>query len=207
MRHGAVSSAPILCMGAVAIAHAALISALFLEPFSSSPGKPVLVHVDLLPMEGRGQQEAVDTSTENLSAKKVRTERAVKQADVSIPQLTDAKAISPVVRYYETRELTQKPLVKVDVPTELMLKLEGMEPQMVIAHLWIDEYGDVDRVDIEGNDTLPEEGSVKLQQAFDSARFHPGEIDGVPVKTHMRIAIRLDRPSREEVQSEKRGTE
>lgn len=188
--------------GAVAIVHAVLISVLFIEPFPFSQKIPDLVHVGLLPVELRRE---VATLTEDRSAKEVRAKHAVKQGDISISPSMGEQAILPTVRYYETRELTQKPLVKVDVPTELMLRLDGVEPQIVVAHLWIGEYGDVDRVDIERNDTLSEEGKVKLQQAFGTAEFHPGEIDGVPVKTHMRISIQLDRPI--QFQSEKRGAE
>ena len=186
-------------MGVVAIAHTALISTLFLKPFPSLWNMPDLVQVELLSIEERDQREVADTLTRNSSAKEVREKRAVKQND-------GGRVMLPAARYYETRELTQKPLVKVDVPTEMMLKLDEEAPQVVIAHLWIGEYGDVDRVDIERNDMLSEKGKEKLQQVFSMARFHPGEIDGVPVRTHMRIAVRLDRPD-PQIQGEKRGTE
>ncbi|GGI54801.1 hypothetical protein GCM10011430_19750 [Oxalicibacterium solurbis] len=193
-------------MGAVAIAHAALISILFLGPFPSLREMPDLVHVALLPHEEQAQRKAVDIPTEDHPAKEAQAKHVVKQGDAPASVLMDEHAMLRETRYYETRELTQKPLVKVDVPTALMLKLDGMEPQIVVAHLWIGEYGDVDRVDIERSAVLSEEGKEKLQQVFSMARFHPGEIDGVPVRTHMRIAVRLDRPD-QPMQSEKRGTE
>src|SRR5690606_40662933 len=125
---------------------------------------PGFVHVDLLSVEEQVQRREVDVPMEAPSTKETQTKHAVKQGGASVSELVDENAILSEERYYETHELTQKPLVKVDVPTALMLKLDGMEPQIVVAHLWIGEYGDVDRVDIERNDMLSEEGKEKLQQ-------------------------------------------
>lgn len=96
--------------------------------------------------------------------------------------------------YHEVLELTRKPLVKVDVPTELMLKVDSRLSKSIVLSLMVNEYGDVDRV-IPENEDLPLETLQRLISAFQEAKFYPGEISGVPVKSHLRIVVRLDEPA------------
>lgn len=98
-------------------------------------------------------------------------------------------AMPIATHYFETRALTQKPLVAVDVPSQLNLPADA--PAAVTMDLMISEYGDVDDAQVRESE-LPEDAAESLRKMFLVARFHPGEIDGVPVKSHMRIVVRLD---------------
>ena len=98
-------------------------------------------------------------------------------------------AMPTAAHYFETRELTQKPLVAVDVPSQLNLPADA--PKVVTMDLMISEYGDVDDAQVRKSE-LPEDIAESLRKMFLAVRFHPGKIDGVPVKSHMRIVVHLD---------------
>ncbi len=93
--------------------------------------------------------------------------------------------------YFESRELTQKPLVIVDIPADFSLQISDALEQPLILRLLIGEYGDVDRVVIE-DQSLPVYAKDALTEAFKSIKFHPGEIDDIPVKSQLKIIVRLN---------------
>jgi len=58
----------------------------------------------------------------------------------------------------------------------------------IILKLWINELGDVVAAEVETTD-LPEAFSATAVAAFSGLRFTPGEIDGRPVATMMKIEV------------------
>lgn len=93
--------------------------------------------------------------------------------------------------YFAAKDLTQRPLVLRDVPTDLMLVVPGVPAQAATLQLLINEYGEVDQVIVEDS-LLPEAAQKTVVDAFVKTRFHPGEINGVPVKSQVRIEIMLE---------------
>ncbi|MDD2976903.1 energy transducer TonB [Aquabacterium sp.] len=55
----------------------------------------------------------------------------------------------------------------------------------------IDEQGRVEQVLLSG-DTLPPELANSAISAFNAARFTPGEVDGIPVRSSVQIEIEFD---------------
>ena len=101
-------------------------------------------------------------------------------------------ALLPVPPYYfAAKDLTQRPLVLRDVPGDLMLVVPGVPAQAATLQLLINEYGEVDQVIVEDS-LLPDAAQKTVVDAFVKTRFHPGEIDGVPVKSQVRIEIMLE---------------
>jgi hypothetical protein len=93
--------------------------------------------------------------------------------------------------YFAAKDLTQRPLVLHDVPADLMLVLPDVPAKAATLKILIDEYGEVDQVIVEDS-LLPEAAQKTVVDAFVKARFHPGEINGVPVKSQLKIEIMLE---------------
>lgn len=112
-------------------------------------------------------------------------------SDTLQPSLPDeaSSGTLPEPRYYLLRELSVRPTVLDDATTRLAL--EGVPAQTVILRLFINEEGGIDRVATEQS-VLPEAHAQRLIDAFAQARFLPGQLDGAPVKSQMRIEVRLE---------------
>jgi len=93
--------------------------------------------------------------------------------------------------YFAAKDLTQKPLVARDVPADLTLIVPDVPAQAATLQILINEYGEIDQVIVEDS-LLPEVAQKTVVDAFVKARFHPGEINGVPVKSQLRIEIMLE---------------
>lgn len=96
-----------------------------------------------------------------------------------------------VAYYYPTRQLQQKPRVIEDIDTNLTLTLPGIETQNVILRLFINEHGGIDHIDIEQT-TLEPEVVAAVSGAFGKLRFSPGKIDGLAVKSQLKIEVLLE---------------
>jgi hypothetical protein len=94
------------------------------------------------------------------------------------------------IHYYDTKELSRKPFVTVDIPRDFALTVPGVPDNAAVLLLLINEYGDVDKVIVE-NSLLPQTAQSTLENTLSAMRFFPGEINGVPVKSRMKIQIRL----------------
>lgn len=93
--------------------------------------------------------------------------------------------------YFSVKDLTQKPLVARDVPADLILIVPDVPAQAATLQILINEYGEIDQVKVEDS-LLPEAAQKTVVDAFAKTRFHPGEINGVPVKSQLRIEIMLE---------------
>jgi TonB family protein len=97
----------------------------------------------------------------------------------------------PAPTYYTTDQLTKR-VQPISAP-----ELDGPElgpifaSGTVILKLWINELGDVVSVDVEKTD-LPEAYSRTAAAAFKNLHFVPGEVNGRPVATMIRIEVSYD---------------
>ena len=111
------------------------------------------------------------------------------------PALNPATGIDvlpiPAPTFYTTDQLTKRPQPisdpNLDTPEIAPIFASGT----VVLKLWINELGAVVSVDLEQSD-LPEEISATAVAAFGKLRFVPGEINGRPVGTMMRIEVTYD---------------
>lgn len=97
----------------------------------------------------------------------------------------------PATVYYSTDELTKRPqplaAVDLDAPQIRPIVASGK----IVLKLWINELGLVVEVAVEKSD-LPEIFSRTAVAAFKQLRFAPGERNGQPVGTVMRIEVNYD---------------
>jgi TonB family protein len=93
--------------------------------------------------------------------------------------------------FYPTRELSKKPQIietnELDAPETKPIVASGS----IVLKLWINDLGEVVDTEVEKT-TLPEVFTRAASHAFRKMRFTPGERQGKPVGTVMRIEIRYD---------------
>lgn len=88
--------------------------------------------------------------------------------------------------YLSSEQLTQRPQLLQDMDPDVMAP--GLAPLQINAVLLINEYGDVDRAVFDSY-TLPAYLEVILQERFRTLRFSPGNLQGVAVRSALRIEI------------------
>ena len=102
----------------------------------------------------------------------------------------------PAIAYVPAAELSERPLLLQDIDDLLDLPSAGivvpdtLPVQYGTGVLLINERGGVDRVQFEST-AFPRYLEAMLTQRFAEARFLPGKIDGKPVRSALRIALRL----------------
>lgn len=93
--------------------------------------------------------------------------------------------------YYTTDQLTKRPqplaAAELDVAEIRPIVASGK----IILKLWINEFGAVSDVEVEKTQ-LPEMFSRTAIAAFKGLQFAPGELNGRPVRTVMRIEVTYD---------------
>lgn len=96
----------------------------------------------------------------------------------------------PVPVYFANTEVTRPPAPL----TEIDLEADGMRGKpgsgTLVMTLFINETGSLDRAAVETTSLGPELQAAVTRQ-FEAARFKPAEIDGIPVKSRMRIEVRV----------------
>jgi hypothetical protein len=105
------------------------------------------------------------------------------------PLLAIAKVFEP--HYFRTTEVSVKPFILQDLPIELGQLFPGVPPQSAVFLLFINEQGNIDRVTIEDTE-LPEQSRQILSDAFANLKFHPAQIDDMPVRSQMKIEITIE---------------
>jgi hypothetical protein len=93
-------------------------------------------------------------------------------------------------QYFRLSELTEKPQVLHDTAPDPFPLLD-VPPQTATLRLLINEYGDIDRVEIEQSD-LPDLVARALVDSFSKTKFRPGKRDAVAVKSQLKIEVRLE---------------
>ncbi len=89
--------------------------------------------------------------------------------------------------YLPASQLTERPQVLRDIVPDWT---QPPMPQPVTGVLMINEFGDVDRVVLADAMLTPVQQDA-LRSQLAAARFAPGKLYGRPVKTALRIEIRL----------------
>lgn len=138
--------------------------------------------------------EIAPTST-NIQTQKI--------AQTSIRRITDTESarelappiidilIPPEPYYFPEIDLTEKPLVLRDVPTNLAAMLTSPASHSAIFRLQINEQGEIDHVIVDTSEFSESEEKI-LVETFSKLKFEPGKINEMPVKSELRIQIRLD---------------
>mgnify|MGYP006961769625 CR=1 FL=1 len=112
---------------------------------------------------------------------------------VSSPQDAEANRDMPTISegddggYLPASQLTERPQVLRDIVPDWT---QPPMPQPVTGVLMINEFGDVDRVVLADAMLTPVQQDA-LRSQLAAARFAPGKLYGRPVKTALRIEIRL----------------
>ncbi len=96
----------------------------------------------------------------------------------------------PDTHYYHSEELSSKPALIYNIAVAMPFPGESGNDQNLLAELFINEYGGVDRVEIVQS-TLQAASNERLKEAFRDAKFRPGEVDGFQVKNRMLIEIKI----------------
>jgi hypothetical protein len=97
-------------------------------------------------------------------------------------------------RYYRAQDLTERPRVLQDIEPWLRLEIDGVRTQAIVLRLLINEYGDIDKVEIDRSDLSPA-AEAAVADAFSKIRFLPGKLDAASVKSQMKIEVTLEAPS------------
>lgn len=96
--------------------------------------------------------------------------------------------------YYSSKELTEKALVLRDIPPDLGVLLHDVPTEKIAVWLYINEIGNIDQVFFE-NPTLPKEAESLIHEHFAKLKFYPGKIDGIAVKSKLKIEILIEAQS------------
>lgn len=181
--------------------HAGLVAAICIGGIAQPehaglPDEPAAMQVVMVEL---GKTDRAFPATEHereTSGKLVKTADPMSADAVQIPQARKGSSILPALLpappyYFSAKDLTQKPLVVRDVPADLTLIVPDVPAQAATLQILINEYGEIDQVIVEDS-LLPEVAQKTVVDAFVKARFHPGEINGVPVKSQLRIEIMLE---------------
>lgn len=114
---------------------------------------------------------------------------ATERQNEKAPLIPVVMPVAP--HYFHARELTQKPFVLRDIPSDIARYFYGVPPQKLTLSLFISEEGKVDRVKIEGSD-LPEDIERMIVKAFSEARFFPGKIGDHAVNSELKIEMAIE---------------
>lgn len=109
-----------------------------------------------------------------------------------------AGVAAPVARavdahYYSGRELSERARVRQDITPYMRLTIPGIVTQDVILELLISEHGEIDKV-LFARSSLPPEAEKPVVELFQDLRFIAGKIDGVAVRSRMKIQVTLEAP-------------
>ena len=92
------------------------------------------------------------------------------------------------LRYFELAELDQQPALTQDIPDNPSELLEHLQGGEIVLRLWIDETGEVVKVDTISS-TLPQPFVDSTRASFLNATFSPGRKFGNAVATVMDVAV------------------
>lgn len=134
-----------------------------------------------------------------LTSQTTHAETGIKQTELHDPILSPPrksksqpappKYYPPFLDVYHLRqELTRQPQLIANVDLSPLISLASGSSTAVIVELYINEQGNIDKIDTTAND-LPAEALDKLSELLMQLRFSSGEIDGDAVKTRMKIEV------------------
>ena len=116
-------------------------------------------------------------------------------ADASVAALSEAYSenktefsLPSETHYFTTKELTTKPYPLSEIEFGSTEADAALAVGKLIISLWINELGDVTKTTLEHSE-LPEVVAKAAIKAFEKTHFKPGELDGQPVATVMKIEV------------------
>lgn len=106
---------------------------------------------------------------------------------------TEAAGLLPLPGpvYYTADQLTKRPRAIAVAELDTAATKHFIVSGKLILQLWIDASGKVVEVDVEDSN-LPEIFAETARNTFKRSRFSPGERDGIPVGSLMRIEVSYD---------------
>jgi hypothetical protein len=93
--------------------------------------------------------------------------------------------------FITTDKLTEKPLVQIDINSNIAMRLATNVNRVAILRLRIDELGEIDQVFFEQGDFSGLEIEL-LITACKAMKFAPGKLGKTPVKSEMRIEMTIE---------------
>lgn len=169
--------------GASALLLSLHLFSLLLVPATGGQGHEALrtLVVTLTPVDDARRLDAPQAGAQNSVA-------ATDQNSKGDPS-SAANGRSPFAGYLPASLLSERPQVLQDIDPDW--HFDGLSLPVVECVLLINEYGDVDRVLISGSALSPMLAE-DVRARFLAARFSPGRLHGRPVKSALRIEVRLE---------------
>lgn len=188
-----------LCLGAALLAHLALLGAgaeavhrwqqerLHAKPVAT-PAALLVRHLASAAV-GEASPEASGETTMVTDA--ALGSDAVPDQVAAEPAVAAASAVEPAI-YVPRAMLSTAPVPRTPVmlvwPQNWPLKAS----YTAILKLYLDEQGEVERVEQDGDTRLPEPLFESARQAFISAGFTPGQLNGQAVKSWVRVEVNFE---------------
>ena len=93
--------------------------------------------------------------------------------------------------FLPSSHLTRQPETLSNPPQEALLRIMELSPRgMAILTLWIDRHGQVSHLEIDRTN-LPPEAAAIAREAFSGLRFAPGQRNGKPVNSVIRMEVKV----------------
>jgi len=120
----------------------------------------------------------------------IKTKENIDNAKINTSDTNKKNDIVPE-KYFKSSELTVKPSVLQDIDQSKIIGYFISRNKPIILFIYINQFGTVDRVDIE-NFEYTESESSDIRDAFMAMKFTPGEIIGTQVKTVLKTELFLN---------------
>lgn len=140
-------------------------------------------HMSLLQTQRVGVSVTPERDAPDLGTEKM------KKSKEEISFLPLARPSEPY--YFSTNELSEMPQVMLDLTPSLAFSLPNALAQLAVLRLLINEQGGIDQVLIDDS-PLSENDQRLMIDTFSKTKFQPGKINDVPVKSLLKIEVRLD---------------
>lgn len=162
------------------------------SPVQDSRIHPSRLDVTILPPESAKPPVTESQSADVLPEKKEVEPVAQLPVNKVFVPAPNAEGWYGAARYYELKELDKEPVPigRIDVEYPIAAKEIGVTGQVKLE-LLLNEQGDIDLSSIVSSNP-PNIFDAAVMDAFKGRKFAPGEINGVPVKSRLVIAIAFD---------------
>lgn len=140
-------------------------------------------HMPLSETQRLGASEALERDASDLAATKMQHSKE------EISFLPVVKPFEPY--YFSMNELNEMPQVMLDLSPSLVFSLPNALAQLAVLRLLINEQGRIDQVLIDDS-PLSESDQRLIIDTFLKTKFQPGKINDVPVKSQLKIEVRVD---------------
>lgn len=136
------------------------------------------------------------SQTQRLDASETFEKHASDLATAKMQNSEEEITFLPVARpsepyYFSMSELSQMPQVMLDLSPSLAFSLPNALAQLAVLKLLINEQGEIDQVLVDDS-PLSETEQRLVIDTFLKTKFQPGKINEVPVKSQLKIEVRLD---------------